>query len=63
MVKKVRRLTRDESVNLFFSKIPLGQEDKNEFFGLDKLQALHEVTLERFPGLTNLPKLPRQFSE
>ena len=46
--KKVRKLTRQESVKLFFDKIPFGNEDRQEFFSYANMCKLHEATVARF---------------
>ena len=47
-VKKVQRLKVDEAVELFMTKIPLGQKDKKEFLDFGQIRVLHETTLERY---------------
>ena len=41
VVKKVNRLRNEDSINLFIAKIPLSEDEKNEFLDYSKIQELH----------------------
>lgn len=47
-VKKIQKLKKHDSVDLFVKKIPLGDSDKKQFLEYSNIVSLHEVTVEKY---------------
>lgn len=47
-VKKILKLTKKESVQLFIKKIPLGSSDKDNFLDFENIEELHSATIEKY---------------
>ncbi|CDW80630.1 nb-arc domain protein [Stylonychia lemnae] len=47
-VKKLRGLSQQHSVELFLTKIPLQNEDLNQFLSWERIVELHKFTVEKF---------------
>ena len=47
-VKKIQKLRKAESVDLFLKKIPLSEDDKKLLFEHECIKELHEVSLPRY---------------
>lgn len=55
-VKKVQRLRKKDSVELFMKKIPLGEGDKDQFVDFQNIEELHAATIKKY-GKDAAPKL------
>jgi hypothetical protein len=44
-VKKLRGLSKTDSVELFITKIPLENEDREHFLDWEKIMELHDFTM------------------
>ena len=47
-VKKIQKLKKHDSVDLFVKKIPLGENDKKQFLEYSNIEKLHEVTKKKY---------------
>lgn len=45
-MKKILKMSKKESVQLFIKKIPLIERDKQNFLDYSNIEALHKVTVE-----------------
>jgi hypothetical protein len=63
-VKKIQKLKKADSVELFLKKIPLGDSDKKSFLEYENIMELHKVTVATYgddPEVTaKLPALCKQ---
>ena len=57
-VKKIQKLKKYDSVDLFMKKIPLADGDKEQFLDYENIEDLHKVTIEKYGEDTDfVPKL------
>ena len=63
-VKKIQKLKKADSVELFLKKIPLGDSDKKSFLEYDNIMELHKATLAKYGAdpevISKLPVLCKQ---
>jgi hypothetical protein len=60
-VKKIQKLKKYESVDLFMKKIPLGDSDKKNFLEYENIIELNEVTIKRYGESSDfIPPLCKQ---
>lgn len=58
-IKKLRRLNLSETVELFITKVPLSEVDKQNYFEFANIKELHETTVEFYKQFGQAKEPPK----